>query len=528
MLLNSGVFRHGHVPPPGALDVLFYRDGRTASVAVFRTPQTGAVTLTTNGKPDASLSRDWFRDAADPPLPLQSDRFAQKPQGLTALAHRPHAQAAAVVGFGSGMSSHVLLGSPELQRLTTVEIEPVMVEAARQFYPANRRAFDDARAHVVVDDAKSFFAATPQRFDLILSEPSNPWVSGVSSLFGGEFYDVVAHSLTVDGVFAQWLQLYEINDELVLSVLAAVNEHFGDYAVFVVGARDVLIVATKQARLPDADWSVRTLPAIAGDLGRFTPLTPQALDATRFLDRNALAPVFHLGFQPNSDFFPILDVGAEEARYLDGVAAGFLSLSAERFALPATLMKRRAPASETTTAVRAAPLFELRARAARLHAALANGDFAPLLADAGDADAGYRLWQWHSLVASGQPADWGHWVADTVALDADLHVGSAGEVDERFYAMVHGYLDRHAAPPQARAAMRFVEAIGRWDFATAAPLADTLLAESEAGHAWLPPHVLLDGAVVAKLRQGDVGGARRFATPSPSTADVRPAICAAC
>jgi hypothetical protein len=91
-----------------------------------------------------------------------------------------------------------------------------------------------------------------------------------------------------------------------------------------------------------------------------------------------------------------------------------------------------------------------------------------------------------------------------------LHVGSAGVVDEHFYALVHDYLDRHAAPVQAQAAMRFVEAIGGWDFPTAAPLADGLLAEAEAGRPWLPPRVLLDGAVVAKLRQGDVAGARRF------------------
>src|SRR4030095_6423948 len=122
-------------------------------------------------------------------------------------------------------------------------------------------------------------------------------------------------------------------------------------------------------------------------------------------------------------------------------------------------------------------------------------DFAALLADAGDADAGYRLWQWHNLIASHQPpADWPHWVADTVALDVDLHVGSAGVVDEHFYALVHDYLDRHAAPVQAQAAMRFVEAIGGWDFPTAAPLADGLLAEAEAGRPWLPPRVLLDGA----------------------------------
>ncbi len=509
VLLSSGVFRSGRLPQPGAREVLFHRDGRTASVAVFRTPDIGVITVATNGKPVASLGREWVGEPPAAKVPLQADSATQVLAPLAALAHRPAARSVAVVGLGSGMSSHILLGSPSIAQLTTIEIEPAMVEAARQFYPANRRAFDDPRSRLVLDDAKSFFAAAPQPFDLIISEPSNPWVSGVSSLFGGEFYDLVQRSLADDGVFAQWLHLYEMNDVLALSILAAVHQHFAAYEVVVIGYRDVLIVASKRAALAPADWSLLSSPEIAADLSPFVPLTPQTLESTRFLRRGALAPVFALGFQPNSDFFPILDVGAEEARYLNGAAAGFIGLSVERFAVTEAMMKRRGLATETAAPVSYEPLFERRARAARLRAALATGDFAAVIADDDDAAAASRLWQWHALVTADRaPADWRRWVADTIAIEDDLHAGSAGAVDERFYGLLHAHMERHAAPPDATAALRFVEALGRWDFAAAAQLADRLLPAAREGRAWVPPRVLLDGGVLAKLQQGDVEGAK--------------------
>ena len=83
------------------------------------------------------------------------------------------------------------------------------------------------------------------------------------------------------------------NDALVLSVLAAVHQHFGDYEIFVVGSRDMLIVATQRApRWRRADWSVFALPAVAADLARFVPLTRETLESTRFLGRAELAPLF--------------------------------------------------------------------------------------------------------------------------------------------------------------------------------------------------------------------------------------------
>src|SRR5204862_6481800 len=138
---------------------------------------------------------------------------------------------AAVIGQGSGMTSHVLLGSPNLREVVTIEIEPDMIRASRGFRPANHRVFDDPRSIFVIDDAKSYFASSGRKFDIILSEPSNPWVSGVSGLFTHEFYRRVQRQLSDRGVFGQWLHLYELSDGLATSVLAAMDSVFPAYEV---------------------------------------------------------------------------------------------------------------------------------------------------------------------------------------------------------------------------------------------------------------------------------------------------------
>ncbi len=105
------------------------------------------------------------------------------------LSMHPHAARVANIGFGSGLTTHVLLASQQLERLDSIEIEPLIVEAARRgFGPRIHDVFEDARSHIVYEDAKTFFAASREPYDLIVSEPSNPWVSGVATLFSDEFY----------------------------------------------------------------------------------------------------------------------------------------------------------------------------------------------------------------------------------------------------------------------------------------------------------------------------------------------------
>jgi len=421
---------------------------------------------------------------------------------LVALAHMPGAKTAAVIGFGSGMTSHALLGSPTLESLVTIEIEPEMIHASRGFYPANARAFDDKRSTFVIDDARAYFAASGRRFDLIVSEPSNPWVSGVSGLFTTEFYERITHYLTPKGVFAQWLHLYEIDDALLLSVMSALSQQFPTYAIFQISNRDIIIVATTRASLPSPDWSVFQYPLLAKDLRRVWPITAHTMETLRVADSRSLMPLVRMAGTPNSDFYPILDLNAERTRFMKIDAEGFVGLASGRVNFAAMIDGHRNGPGDSYAVVTGIPRLQAMATAAGLHSgdSRAGPDVAVIAARKQMLDA--------EMAAGREPADWLVWVRSVAAIEEGIHGGMSGTADEPFYASLYAYLDRVHPPAPARAAIDFLHGLATWDYAQAARAADPLLAEVGRGQLWLEPDQLRDGAVIAKLAVGDRAGAR--------------------
>jgi spermidine synthase len=502
VVLTSGVFRYGAVRHPTTPDVIFYADGRTATVSVRRIGTGRGLSLATNGKPDASLGAEWFTPPAAP-APFTLDASTQVLLPLVTLAHAPRARLAAIVGLGSGMSSHTLLGDPRLTKVVTIEIEPEMLRASRVFAPANHRVFDDPRSTFAIEDARSYFASQGERFDLILSEPSNPWVAGVSGLFTTEYYAHVRRFLAPRGVFGQWLHLSEINDGLVLSVVRALAESFPDYALYAVGNKDILIVATGEPQLSAPDWSVFALPGVADDLRRVHPLTPQMLDALRIADAETMAPLVR-GGGGNSDFFPVLDLGAERTRYLRVGATGFLGLSGDRFALAPLLEGRRIPRGTSAyNAIPGVPRLDAMELGARTGAGRFDGANGAQLRAAERARAVERL-----LASPTPPVDWHLWVDAVREAEETGAGGSTGIADDALFAAVDRALARQSPPPQARAAVEFLHGLAAQDFARVARASSPLIDAARRDDDWLTPDLVRDGAVVAGLRTGDVRGAR--------------------
>jgi hypothetical protein len=520
VVLTSGVYRYGALRKPATPDVVFYADGRTATVSVRRIAGGAGLSLATNGKPDASLGPEWFVPPARP-APFNLDASTQLLLPLVTLAHMPQARLAAVVGQGSGMSSHTLLGDPRLEKVVTIEIEPEMLTASRAFYPANRRVFDDRRSEFAIEDARAYFASQDRPFDLILSEPSNPWVAGVSGLFTTEFYAHVRHYLSPRGVFGQWLHLTEIDDALVLSVVRAVAENFPDYALYAVGNTDILIVATNQPRLPAPDWSVLALPDVADDLRRVLPLTPPMLDALHIAHAATLAPVTH-GGGANSDFRPVLDLGAERARYLKQSARGFLALSSERFALAPMLEGRRfARGTTPATPIPGVERLEAMELGARIDRQAFEGANATQHAAVERARAADRL-----LASPVVPVEWHAWVERVRDAEEIRAGGSTGVADTALFAAAERVLARQSPPPEARAAIAFLRGLAGYDYAAVARASLPLIDAARRGDDWLPADLLRAGVVVAALRTHDVRGARAamaVLTPRSSvgTSDVR-------
>ena len=529
-VLSSGVYRYARVSDPRGYDVPFYRDGRTATVSVRRAHGTRMLTLATNGKPDASLSLDWINPPARDSAvrrPLTGDQVTQALLPLVTMAHAPRARTAAVIGQGSGMTSHLMLASPALRQLSTIDIEPEMIRGSRVFYPANRRVFDDPRATFVVDDAKAFFASARRSFDVIVSEPSNPWVSGVSGLFTVEFYARVRGYLAPGGVFGQWLHLYEIDDRLVLTVLSALHRSFPSYQIYMVSTADLFVVASNEPQLPVADWGVVAFPALQRDFARTLPLDSATLAGLRVLDRAALAPVLDGWKAANSDYYPLLDLGAERTRFLKEAASGFRALHTARFDPVAALRGWRVGFADAPISPIEMPRPDARARGAAMRAAWQayapdgsprTDDEAPFLRLPGSEtawlrDALYRRAAFEAIVSSGRPpADWHRFVAHAYDVEGELHGGTAGVVDSAFYGRLFAYLESARAPAEVRAAIGFFHGLAAYDFAQAADAAEVLVSALGRNDRWIRPELLHDGAVVSAIRLGDAPRATRLFT----------------
>jgi len=314
LVLSSSVYRHGGARLHDSAKMLFFKDGQTATVSVFETDRgAGPVrSIATNGKVDAGMAVSVDQEPS-------GDESTMVLLGALPLALGHGFERVGVIGFGSGLTTHTLLGDPRVGQVDTVEIEPAMVEGAKLFGDRVSRAYTDPRSHIVIDDAKAHFAGSGRRYDLIISEPSNPWVGGTASLFSDEFYAFVPGQLNDGGLFVQWLQLYEITPELVSSVLDGLVDHFSDVRAYLANDSDLIIVATPKGKLPELNAGVFEHPALRAELARVGVHGLDDLRDTYAMGDAALRAYPALYPSPrHSDYHPILTLRAPVARFQQG------------------------------------------------------------------------------------------------------------------------------------------------------------------------------------------------------------------
>ncbi len=335
-------------------------------------------------------------------------------------------------------------------------------------------------------------------------------------------------------MFGQWIHLYEIDDGLVLSILAAIHQNFRTYEIFMTQASDMLVVASNAETLSPPDWSVFQWPLIAEDLCHTRRLTPVALEAMRLTHRRALAPLLDGWAHPNSDYYPIVDLAGERARFLGRTASGFLSLPVAFFDFTAPFFGRRVlPRVDYPPPTPEISRLEVLAVADLLKALRASGapeerrDLAPPVAA-----ALHRQAQWGALLETGRPPpDWRSWLGNFRAVERALHAGTAGYADAGFYDAVYDYLERQRAPAGVRDAVSFYHGLAAWDFQRAAGAARRLLAARAEQNGHVPERQLLEGSAAAFMLVGDLEAATksldRLGETGGAGGGLRPALLAA-
>ena len=254
-------------------DAIFYKEGITATVVVQR--QSGGRVLKVNGKPDASTAGDLPTQILIGGLPLL---FRNKTDNCL------------LIGLGSGIT----LGSVEqfpVNRVTCVELEPAVIQASHCFDDLNHKPLDDPRLRLIANDGRNFIDTTREKFDVIVSEPSNPWLTGAASLFTLEYFRRGAAKLTDDGVFSQWLQIYEMSPEDVKSLIATFRTAFPHSYLFRGAEGDLMLLGGKKDLRLDLDTLRAHLadPKVAADLQRIHITDPADIISRMYMGPDELA-----------------------------------------------------------------------------------------------------------------------------------------------------------------------------------------------------------------------------------------------
>lgn len=247
-------WRAAFVLDPEAFDdFAIAHDEHVTAVAVRRD---ALVSLVVNGKPDASVAL------------VGSDMVPMLIFGHLPLLVAPDAERALVIGWGGGTTAAALLRHP-IDALTAVEISPAVLEVAELFERANGRPRDDPRLELVVDDARRLLRERDETWDVIVSQPSNPWVAGMGDLFTREAFADVARRLTDDGVFAIWVPSYETDDATVALVLRTLRDVFAHVEVWATRDESFLLASRRPLRVDlDAAETRLDRARVAADLAR--------------------------------------------------------------------------------------------------------------------------------------------------------------------------------------------------------------------------------------------------------------------
>ncbi len=313
-------------------DYLFIEDGKNATVSVFA--EEGQRALRVNGKVDASMG----------------DMRTQVMLGVLPLAMHQAPRRVLVIGFGSGVTAHMAAIWPGVERVDVVEIEPAVIHAARYLKEMNQGVYQDPKVRMILDDARHFLFTTRERYDVVISEPSNPWMAGVGNLFTAEFYREANSRLAEGGIFGQWVQTYQFLPEdfaLVTRTLAQIFPHQSLWRAEIV---DFLLVGSRTPVWPVTEQYKAAFQK-AGDLRTILWQVagmdrPEGIWAYFRLDPRDLRGLAGIG-PVNTDDRPVLEyqAGLRLARPADDYLRRMVALAQTTHPIKLTPEERLAVAS---------------------------------------------------------------------------------------------------------------------------------------------------------------------------------------
>lgn len=283
--------------------ILFYEEGTQATVAVVEKNRN--VSLFINGKADASTGK--------------RDMFTQKLLAhLPCLLH-PQPQKILIIGMGSG----VTLGTSllyDIPQVDVVEIEPAVVKATKFFRTYTKNSATNPKVKIIIDDARNYLLATENKYDIIISEPSNLWIQGINNLFTKEFFEIAKSKLNSGGIFCQWLHTYRIKSDDLKIAAKTFSSVFNNITVWSLVSGDILLVGGDNKFFDYRNILKKKLfhPAISFDLYYMKAKDIYTLIESSFLLDTGEVNKFAENSIINTDNFPTLEFSVPKSIYSAG------------------------------------------------------------------------------------------------------------------------------------------------------------------------------------------------------------------
>ncbi|HTO07665.1 MAG TPA: fused MFS/spermidine synthase [Myxococcota bacterium] len=286
----------------GGVSQVYAREGLNALVTVRQSGTTKALMI--GGKADASTPSDMPSQILVAAVPMIS---AEKIGRVL------------VIGAGSGVTARVAAEFAGVERVDVVEIEPAMVEAAsRHFDGENHGVFRRDNVRVIYEDGRTHLLASPDSYDVIISEPTNPFISGVANLFTAEHYANARARLAPGGVYLQWVQTYSSSDWMVRAMIQTFVQSFEHVDLWWSSPDDLLLLGSQRPLVYDRNLVTRRVavnPGLAKDLEPVLyARSPDDLFARFLLHKDELTPLL-AGAETLHDKLPRLESRASRNRY---------------------------------------------------------------------------------------------------------------------------------------------------------------------------------------------------------------------
>ncbi len=216
-------------------EIAWEAEGLESSVALSRA---NGFTFMVNGKSDGSIV---------------GDSGTQIMSGMLGALLHGDVKSALVIGLGTGSTGGWLGRIPSIDHVDVVELEPSILRVARDCAPANAAVLDNPKVKITIGDAREVLRTTSQRYDLVFSEPSNPYRAGISSLYTLEFYRAASERVNADGLFIQWIQAYEVDPLTVSTAAVTLHAVFPNVMMWQTMAGDLLLVGSRTRKPIDVD-----------------------------------------------------------------------------------------------------------------------------------------------------------------------------------------------------------------------------------------------------------------------------------